>query len=143
MWFLKVLKFSEKKLIGAYISSTIKKEELGLSDISMQFYNSITIFRLFIAFVCIIKCIVQLYPVKLQTHLSIGFVYRWFFLLYIYNSPAYPCCVLVFHSTYSVIFIKGNNSLALRCSSIVNRHQMQYDVHTVPEQHKGTNAIFL
>ena len=38
--------------------------------------------------------------------------------------------------------IKGNN-IVLMHSYIVNGHQLQCNAHTVPEQHKGTGALFI
>ena len=40
------------------------------------------------------------------------------------------------------IYIKGKSTFVIMHSSIVNGSQLTCDAHTVPEQHKGTSALF-
>ena len=53
------------------------------------------------------------------------------------------CGMLVSHNTNRVATYKGNNTLVLMHSGILNGCQLLCNTHTVPEQHRGNAALFL
>ena len=59
------------------------------------------------------------------------------------NIPIHSCGMLVSHSTNIFSHLKGNLSIVLMHSGIVNAYQLLCDAHSVPVQHKGTTDIFL
>ena len=57
---------------------------------------------------------------------------------YFLNLVACWCLI-----TPVVNHIKGNITLVLMHSGVVNWNQLMCDAHTVPEQNRGTTALFL
>ena len=54
-----------------------------------------------------------------------------------------PCALLMSHNTQQVNHIKGNITLVLMHSGIVNGYQLLCNAHTVLEPQRGTAAFFL